>query len=68
LGDRSGYRSGEELKMMRIILAGLSMSVYMFLTGCVVATPREGYYDRDNHRYYHEHVWHDCGEHDSYCR
>lgn len=36
--------------------------------GCVV-TPAEGYYDRDHHRYYHEHAWHECGLHnDEYCR
>jgi hypothetical protein len=29
---------------------------------------REGYYDRDHHRYYHEHAWHECLENDSYCR
>lgn len=31
------------------------------LSGCVVE-PREGYYDRDHHRWYHEHRWHDCDE------
>jgi hypothetical protein len=29
---------------------------------------REGYYDREHNRYYHEHSWHDCLEHDPYCR
>jgi hypothetical protein len=28
---------------------------------------REGYYDREHHRYYHEHSWHECMEHDAYC-
>ena len=41
------------------------------MSACVIA-PRdgyhEGYYDRDHHRYYHEHSWHDCGEHDDHCR
>jgi hypothetical protein len=46
-----------------------------FLTGlialasaCVVAGPREGYYDRDHHRYYREHTWHECGDRDDHCR
>jgi hypothetical protein len=29
---------------------------------------REGYYDRDHHRYYHDHAWHECTEHGDYCR
>jgi hypothetical protein len=29
---------------------------------------REGYYDREHSRYYHDHTWHDCLEHDPYCR
>jgi hypothetical protein len=28
---------------------------------------REGYYDREHNRYYHEHSWHECMEHDAYC-
>lgn len=28
---------------------------------------REGYYDREHNRYYHEHGWHECMERDSYC-
>jgi hypothetical protein len=34
--------------------------------GCV-AGPREGFYDQDHHRYYHEHSWHDCGDRDENC-
>jgi hypothetical protein len=37
-------------------------------SACVVAEPREGYYDRDHHRYYREHTWHECVEHGEYCR
>jgi hypothetical protein len=51
--------------------AALIISMIGALSGCVVATPggyREGYYDRDHHRYYHEREWHDCGEHDDHCR
>ncbi len=28
---------------------------------------REGYYDREHNRYYHENAWHECLEHDPYC-
>ena len=37
-------------------------------SGCVIAEPRENYWDRDHHRYYHEHTWHECGERNDYCR
>jgi hypothetical protein len=46
----------------------IALALVMFATGCVVAEPHEGYYDRDHHRYYHEHTWHECGEHDNFCR
>jgi hypothetical protein len=48
-----------------LLLAG----VVMFVPGCVVAPvePHEGYYDRDHHRWYHEHTWHECVEHDIHC-
>jgi hypothetical protein len=42
------------------------LGLIVIATGCVVA-PREGYYDGDHHRYYHENTWHDCGERDEHC-
>lgn len=47
------------------------ISLAILLASCVIA-PREGgyhegYYDRPHHRYYHEHSWHECHEHDPYC-
>jgi hypothetical protein len=45
-----------------LVLALLAMS-----TACVIE-PRENYYDRDHHRYYYQHNWHDCGDGDSHCR
>jgi hypothetical protein len=48
----------------------LTAAAAMF-SGCIIAPHdgyREGYYDRDNHRYYHDHGWHDCGDHDDHCR
>jgi hypothetical protein len=46
------------------------MGLIAVASACVIAEPREGYYDRDHHRYYREHVWHDCIERDrqEYCR
>ena len=56
------------------VLVGL-MSLLSLTSGCVVAERdghrdgyREGYYDREHHRYYHENSWHECMEHDPYCR
>jgi len=42
-------------------LIGLAM-------GCVAVGPREGYYDGDHHRYYHENAWHACVDADEHCR
>ncbi len=52
---------------VRIAKSSLLLALISLAFGCVV-TPTEGYYDRDHHRYYHEHEWHECGEHDTYCR
>jgi hypothetical protein len=43
------------------------LTLVTLASACVLA-PREDYYDRDHHRYYHEHAWHDCGDHDDHCR
>jgi hypothetical protein len=47
------------------ILALLGLTVVV--PGCVVE-PREGFYDRDHHRWYHEHGWRECGDRDEHCR
>lgn len=51
---------------MAIIKGSLLLGLLVFASACVVA-PREGDYDRDHHRYYHENSWNDCGEHNSHC-
>ncbi len=51
-----------------IAQSGILVAMLMASSGCVVAEPREAYYDRDHHRYYHEHVWHECVEQDEHCR
>jgi hypothetical protein len=43
------------------------LGLIVFASACVVG-PREGYYDRDQHRYYHENTWHQCAEQDEHCR
>lgn len=46
----------------------LGLIVMTFTSGCVVTPYHEGYYDRDHHRWYHEHGWVDCHEGDEHCR
>lgn len=51
--------------------AGMLAAVVGLVSGCVIAPRdgyREGYYDQDHHRYYHERSWHECREHDEHCR
>jgi len=56
------------MTILRMIVGGFLMSAFMLSSGCIVSEPREGYYDHEHHRYYHEHTWHECVEHDAYCR
>jgi hypothetical protein len=46
---------------IRIAKYGFLLGLMGLVMGCVIS-PREGYYDGDHHRYYHERAWHDCGE------
>ena len=50
-----------------IVNSSLLFGLIGLLIGCGRG-PREGDYDRDHHRYYHERTWHDCGDHDERCR
>ena len=54
--------------MQSIAKAVFLLGLVSVMSACIVAGPREGYYDRDHHRYYHERNWHDCGDHDDHCR
>ncbi len=57
------------MNMRTIVRFGILLGLFSLSTGCIVAEPREGYYDRGHARYYHEHGWHDCGPGgDHYCR
>jgi hypothetical protein len=51
----------------RIVIGSLLVGLAVLSAGCVIA-PREGYYDRDQHRYYHEHSWVTCTDNDEHCR
>ncbi len=51
-----------------LLKGGALLALTIFCSACLVAEPREGFYDRDHARYYHEHAWHDCGERSDFCR
>jgi hypothetical protein len=55
------------INAVRIAKSSFLVGLIGLVLGCVVA-PQEGFYDRDHHRYYHEHTWHECHEGDSFCR
>jgi hypothetical protein len=46
----------------------LLLALTLVAPGCVVVEPREGFYDRDHHRWWHEHAWRDCHDRDEHCR
>jgi hypothetical protein len=50
-----------------LIKGSFLLGLLSFASGCVVE-PREGYWDRDHHRWYHEHAWVVCQEGDWHCR
>jgi hypothetical protein len=52
---------------LSLIKGSFLLALITLASACVVA-PREGYYDGNHHRYYHENAWHDCGERDEHCR
>ena len=53
----------------RIAFGSCLLGMILLVAGCVVEPYHEGYYDREHHRYYHNHEWHQCGDRDDhYCR
>ncbi len=50
----------------RTIMNIVLLELIALASACVVV-PHEGYYDSDQHRYYHDHAWHECVEHDEHC-
>jgi hypothetical protein len=63
------YGAGAIMTIIQSIIKGsFLMGLIAFASACVVAEPREGFYDHDHHRYYSGHGWHDCAGHDDVCR
>jgi hypothetical protein len=52
----------------RIVQFSVLLGLFALTSACIVAAPREGYWDREHARYYHDHAWHPCGERNDYCR
>ncbi len=44
----------------------LLMGLATLMSACVVE-PREGYWDHDHNRWYHNHGWVVCGDRDEHC-
>ena len=63
------------MTLLRIALSGILLSLLSLTSACVIHTRegynegyREGYYDHEHNRWYHNHEWRDCVEHDEHCR
>jgi len=53
---------------LHLIKGAFLLALISFSSACVVATPREGYWDREHNRYWAERGWHDCAYGDMHCR
>jgi hypothetical protein len=63
-----GYRlTGASMASFTRVAHGMFLIGLIGLLGGCLLAPREGYYDSDHHRYYHENGWHDCSERDEHC-
>ena len=54
----------------RIVMGSVLLELIVLTCGCIVVPHEgyyEGYYDRDHQRYYHDHAWRECAEHDEHC-
>lgn len=60
------------MNMKKRVPVSIVCGLLMLLAGCVMRVgpdhPREGFYDRDHHRYFHDNAWHECVERDEHCR
>jgi hypothetical protein len=65
-GVKFSYIGPSMKNTKRIANSILLLALSGLVAGCIVG-PREGYYDSDHHRYYHEKAWHDCGDRDEHC-
>lgn len=62
------------MSIVRLVMSTLLLTLMVLTSGCVVEHDRgyhegykEGYYDREHHRWWHEHAWRECVEHDEHC-
>jgi hypothetical protein len=51
----------------RIAHGSFLLALIAIASGCVVAEPRDGYWDHEHNRWYHDHTWHECGDRDEHC-
>jgi hypothetical protein len=57
------------MRNLQYLIKGAILAGLVGLTSaCIVAEPRESYYDHEHGRYYHEHEWHECHGRDDICR
>ena len=52
----------------RIAQGSFLLALAAIASGCIVAEPRDGYWDHQHNRWYHDHTWHECGDRDEHCR
>jgi hypothetical protein len=52
----------------RVARGSFLLALIAMASGCIVAEPRDGYWDHDHNRWYHDHAWHQCGDRDEHCR
>jgi hypothetical protein len=68
-GEQGNARANGDsmIATTRFVMGAFLLGLTLMNSGCVVE-PREGYYDHSHARWYHEHRWHECGEHEDHCR
>jgi hypothetical protein len=48
------------INKLRIAKWSVVLGLIALTTSCIVAGPREGYWDHSHNRYWHANGWHDC--------
>ena len=68
-----------KLSSRPVALGAVALVATVLMSGCVVHDRdvvhdggysqgyKEGYYDHEHGRYWHDQAWHDCVEHDEHC-
>jgi hypothetical protein len=71
ISTKGSTMKNSEIAKSRAVKAVILLSMFglgSLLSACVVAEPREGYWDREHARWYHNHGWVGCGREDEHCR